>query len=54
MSTRSSNAARPAPGGLVDIVSGSFGAGHDAAASAIADRLARTWLPRPAPGTSST
>ena len=39
MSTRSSNAARPAPGGLVDIVSGSFGAGHDAAASAIAHRL---------------
>ena len=49
MSTRSSNAARPAPGGLVDIVSGSFGAGHDAAASAIADQLhargfqTRTW-----------
>jgi len=49
MSPRSSDAARPAPGGLVDIVSGSFGAGHDAAASAIADRLqargfrTRTW-----------
>jgi UDP-N-acetylglucosamine:LPS N-acetylglucosamine transferase len=49
MSTRISNAARAAPGGLVDIVSGSFGAGHDAAASAIADRLqargfrTRTW-----------
>lgn len=49
MCTRSINAARPAPGGLVDIVSGSFGAGHDGAASAIADRLhargfqTRTW-----------
>ncbi len=49
MSTRVSNAARRTPGGLVDIVSGSFGAGHDAAASAIAHRLqargirTRTW-----------
>src|SRR4249919_4145417 len=49
MSTRISNAARGTPGGLVDIVSGSFGAGHDAAAFAIAHRLhargfrTRTW-----------
>ena len=49
MSTRSTDHLPSDPGGLVDIVSGSFGAGHDAAASAIADQLrargvrTRTW-----------
>jgi UDP-N-acetylglucosamine:LPS N-acetylglucosamine transferase len=49
MSTRSTDHLPSDPGGIVDIVSGSFGAGHDAAASAIADRLhrrgvrTRTW-----------
>jgi processive 1,2-diacylglycerol beta-glucosyltransferase len=46
---RSSPTFHPPTSGLVDIVSGSFGAGHDAAACAIADRLrvagirTRTW-----------
>ncbi len=50
MSPRHTSAPSRGPAsGLVDIVSGSFGAGHDAAAAAIADQLAaagfrtRTW-----------